>query len=125
MSGLDMVRPAQQSDAGGDVCFSVREGRIEMVVRIDSGPADNAAKVTSLADLRCRCLVPASSYFERKSEGSAKQPYFIHDSDGELLVFAGLWESWRETKESEPLYTYTIVTGPPGLVSGDIHDERR
>jgi putative SOS response-associated peptidase YedK len=37
-------------------------------------------------------------------------------------MFAGLWESWRETKESEPLYTYTIVTGPPGLVSGDIHD---
>jgi putative SOS response-associated peptidase YedK len=37
-------------------------------------------------------------------------------------MFAGLWESWREMKESEPLYTYTIVTGPPGLVSGDIHD---
>ena len=37
-------------------------------------------------------------------------------------MFAGLWESWRETKEAEPLYTFTIVTGPPGLVSGDIHD---
>jgi putative SOS response-associated peptidase YedK len=37
-------------------------------------------------------------------------------------MFAGLWESWCEMKESEPLYTYTIVTGPPGLVSGDIHD---
>ena len=37
-------------------------------------------------------------------------------------MFAGLWESWRETKESEPLYTFTIVTGPPGIVSGDIHD---
>jgi len=71
---------------------------------------------------RRRCLVPASGYFEWKPEGSAKQPYFIHDPDGELLMFAGLWESWRETKESEPLYTYTIVTGPPGIVSGDIHD---
>jgi putative SOS response-associated peptidase YedK len=66
--------------------------------------------------------VPASGYFEWKPEGSAKQPYFIHDGDGELLMFAGLWESWRETKESDSLYTYTIVTGPPGLVSGDIHD---
>jgi hypothetical protein len=37
-------------------------------------------------------------------------------------AIAGLWESWRETKESEPLSAYTIVTGPPGLVSGDIHD---
>jgi putative SOS response-associated peptidase YedK len=71
---------------------------------------------------RRRCLVPASGYFEWKPEGAAKQPYFIHDPDGELLMFAGLWESWRETKEAEPLRTYTIVTGPPGLVSGDIHD---
>ena len=71
---------------------------------------------------RRRCLVPATGYFEWKPEGAAKQPYFIHDAGAELLMFAGLWESWRETKESAPLYTYTIVTGPPGLVSGDIHD---
>ena len=71
---------------------------------------------------RRRCLVTARGYFEWKGEDKAKQPYFIHDPDGELLMFAGLWESWRETKEAEPLYTYTIVTGPPGIVSGDIHD---
>lgn len=71
---------------------------------------------------RRRCLVPASGYFEWKPEGAAKQPYFIHDPDNALLMFAGLWESWRPTKESEPLYTYTIIVGPPGVVSGDIHD---
>lgn len=71
---------------------------------------------------RRRCLVPASGYFEWKPEGSAKQPYFIQDPDGELLMFAGLWESWREAKDAEPLYTFTIITGPPGIVSGDIHD---
>jgi hypothetical protein len=31
----------------------------------------------------------------------------------QLLLFAGLWENWRESKEAEPLYTYTIVTGRP------------
>lgn len=71
---------------------------------------------------RRRCLVPASGYFEWKPAGAAKQPYFIHDPGGELLMFAGLWEAWRATKESEPLYTYTIIVGPPGVVSGDIHD---
>jgi putative SOS response-associated peptidase YedK len=71
---------------------------------------------------RRRCLVPASGYFEWKVEDSAKQPYFIHDPDGDLLMFAGLWESWRESSESQPLQTYTIVVGPPGVVSGDIHD---
>jgi putative SOS response-associated peptidase YedK len=71
---------------------------------------------------RRRCLVPASGYFEWKPEGAAKQPYFIHDPERELLMFAGLWESWRETKESDPLHTFTIVTGPPGIVSGSLHD---
>jgi putative SOS response-associated peptidase YedK len=71
---------------------------------------------------RRRCLVPASGYFEWKPEGAAKQPYFIHDADNTLLMFAGLWEAWRESKEAEPLYTYTIIVGPPGVVSGDIHD---
>jgi putative SOS response-associated peptidase YedK len=37
-------------------------------------------------------------------------------------MFAGLWESWRETKDAEPLRTFTIITGAPGIVSGDIHD---
>jgi putative SOS response-associated peptidase YedK len=69
-----------------------------------------------------RCLVPANGYFEWKGDKPPKQPYFIHDLGGELLLFAGLWETWRPEKDAEPLYTYTIVTGPPGLVSGDIHD---
>jgi putative SOS response-associated peptidase YedK len=74
---------------------------------------------------RRRCLVPASGYFEWKVEDAGKQPYFIHSPDAPLLMFAGLWESWRENRddrEAEPLRTYTIVTGPPGVVSGDVHD---
>jgi putative SOS response-associated peptidase YedK len=74
---------------------------------------------------RRRCLVPASGYFEWKVEDAGKQPYFIHSPDERLLMFAGLWESWRENRddrEVEPLRTYTIVTGPPGIVSGDVHD---
>jgi putative SOS response-associated peptidase YedK len=74
---------------------------------------------------RRRCLVPASGYFEWKVDEGGKQPYFIHSPDSPLLMFGGLWESWRENRddrEAEPLRTYTIVTGPPGVVSGDVHD---
>lgn len=69
-----------------------------------------------------RCLVPASGYFEWKGEPKHKQPYFIHAPDGELLMFAGLWEVWRPSEEAEWLKTFAVVTGAPGLVSGDIHD---
>ena len=71
-----------------------------------------------------RCLVPASGYFEWKGESPNKQPYFIHDPAGELLMFAGLWEGWRPSQDDEWTHTFTIITGEPGKVSGDIHDRQ-
>lgn len=71
-----------------------------------------------------RCLVPASGYFEWKGEQGSKQPYFIHDPAGHLLMFAGLWELWRPAEGGDWLRTFTIVTGEPGKVSGDIHDRQ-
>ena len=71
-----------------------------------------------------RCLVPASGYFEWKGEAGHKQPYFIHNPDDYLLMFAGLWEGWKPADEAEWLHTFTIITGEPGRVSGDIHDRQ-
>lgn len=71
-----------------------------------------------------RCLVPASGYFEWRSEEGGKQPYFIRDPAGDLLMFAGLWEAWRPAEGEEWVKTFTIVTGEPGKVSGDIHDRQ-
>jgi putative SOS response-associated peptidase YedK len=39
-----------------------------------------------------RCLVPASAFYEWKAMPDGKQPYAIARTDGEPLVFAGLWE---------------------------------
>jgi putative SOS response-associated peptidase YedK len=73
-----------------------------------------------------RCLVPASGYFEWRVEDEAKQPYFIQAPDKQLLLFAGLWEAWkpREDDEADWTRTFTIITGEPGKVSGDIHDRQ-
>lgn len=43
---------------------------------------------------------------------------------GDLLMFAGLWEGWRESPDVEWVHTYTVITGEPGKVSGDIHDRQ-
>lgn len=39
-----------------------------------------------------RCLVPASGFYEWKSEGGRKQPYYFFPADDPLLGFAALWE---------------------------------
>lgn len=71
-----------------------------------------------------RCLVPASGYYEWTGQSGAKQPYWIHTPAGELLMFAGLWELWRDNGATQWLRTYTVITGKPGKVSGDIHDRQ-
>lgn len=71
-----------------------------------------------------RCLVPASGYFEWQGKVGHKQPYFIRNPEGELLMFAGLWEGWKADTDAEWLHTFTIITGEPGKISGDIHDRQ-
>ncbi|WP_310621029.1 SOS response-associated peptidase [Flexibacterium corallicola] len=41
-----------------------------------------------------RCLIPLTGFYEWKSEGSKKQPYYISSQSGESLAVAGLWETW-------------------------------
>jgi len=42
--------------------------------------------------LKGRCLIPASGYYEWKSVGRAKQPYYIKQKNTALFALAGLWE---------------------------------
>ncbi|KAL8170241.1 hypothetical protein V2J09_022045 [Rumex salicifolius] len=56
-----------------------------------------------------RCLVSVEGFYEWKKEGTKKQPYYIHFKDGRPLVFAALYDSWKNPEE-EILYTFTIIT---------------
>ncbi|KAM3326039.1 abasic site processing protein YoqW [Capsicum chacoense] len=56
-----------------------------------------------------RCLVAVEGFYEWKNDGSKKQPYYIHFKDGQPLVFAALYDSWKNPK-GEVLYTFTILT---------------
>ncbi|MFW6199383.1 MAG: SOS response-associated peptidase, partial [Gemmatimonadota bacterium] len=33
-----------------------------------------------------------------------------HEPEDSIFVFAGLWESWSEDEDDEPLLTFTILT---------------
>ena len=71
-----------------------------------------------------RCLIPADGFYEWKKpeDGGKKIPYFIHGRDGRPIVFAGLWEVWRESEDAEPLRTCTIITTSANDLLRSIHD---
>jgi putative SOS response-associated peptidase YedK len=56
-----------------------------------------------------------------------KQPFFIHRSDGGLLVMAGLYEIWRDPgkppeDDSAWLRTCSVITTEATDAAGHIHD---
>jgi putative SOS response-associated peptidase YedK len=68
-----------------------------------------------------RCLVPATGFYEWKAGPLGKVPHHIHMISGELLTFAGLWESWKDA-EGREIRSFTIITTTPNELMAPIHD---
>jgi putative SOS response-associated peptidase YedK len=79
-----------------------------------------------------RCLIPADGFYEwaKIPDSKTKQPYFIHRSDGEPIVFAGMWERWKPRLEdgktvdedADVIETCTILTTTPNDTMAAIHN---
>ncbi len=68
-----------------------------------------------------RCIVPADGYYEWTGTKDRRQPFWFHRPNKELMAFAGLYEWWRPTPETEEA-TFTILTCPPNDLVGRIHN---
>lgn len=83
-----------------------------------------AAKATWRGPIkRSRAILPASGYYEWKTDGKVKTPHYIHLPEGELLFFAGLYSWWRpKGSDDEWMLTATIITRPSCGPAGELHD---
>ena len=73
-----------------------------------------------------RALIPASGYYEWRTVGGTKTPFYIHDPDG-TLAFAALYSWWRNhaLPDDDParwVLTATILTMPTVPHLAEIHD---
>lgn len=84
--------------------------------------SESAAEKPSFRDAMKthRCLVPASGFYEWRSEEGGKQPYFVYRADGQPLAFAGLWSV--NAHGPEPLATCTILTTDANEEMRALHD---
>lgn len=74
-----------------------------------------------------RAIVPATGYYEWRTVDGVKTPHFIYLPDGELFVFAGLYEWWRNPAESEDssdkwLLSASVLTRDSAHDLASIHD---
>ncbi|GAB4344043.1 MAG: SOS response-associated peptidase [Flammeovirgaceae bacterium] len=68
-----------------------------------------------------RCLVIADGYYEWKTIGKEKIPYYICLDNHELFSMAGIWDVWNSPK-GEPIHSFSILTIPSTSKIRDIHD---
>lgn len=74
-----------------------------------------------------RAIIPATGYYEWHTVDGVKTPYFIHLPEGELLVFAGLYEWWRNPAAADDspdkwLLSTSILTRESTAELASIHD---
>lgn len=68
-----------------------------------------------------RCLVPADSFYEWRTEpGGKKAPYRILPGDGSLLFMAGIWDEWQQGDLRKQ--TFSIITTTPNTEMSALHN---
>lgn len=68
-----------------------------------------------------RCLVPASGFYEWKTLGKTKQPWFIHVLNEPIFCFAAIWES-HTTEQGNEEVTVALITTEPNDLMAPIHN---
>ncbi len=68
-----------------------------------------------------RALVPASGFYEWRTVGKSKQPFFLRPPGGGIVAFAGLMETYADPNGSE-IDTGTILTTHASTDLAGIHD---
>ena len=72
------------------------------------------------------CAIPVDGFYEWDHRpDQPKQPNFFTRTDGQPMVFAGLFEHWRsrdDPSDSGSLSTCTIITTTPSVDMDEIHD---
>ena len=68
-----------------------------------------------------RCLVPATGFFEWKTEGHRKTPFYISLKGSLCFAFAGLYDAWHDPSGKKTT-TYTIITTAPNELVAAIHN---
>lgn len=71
---------------------------------------------------RRRCAVPADGFFEWVGAKEARRPIWFHPPGGDLLLFAGLYESWLDPQTATKIRTFTILTTEANVVVAQAHD---
>lgn len=85
--------------------------------------ADEKASFKHLIE-RQRCIVPSNGFYEFKTVGKEKVPYFVFPRNEELFSMAGLYDKWHDPIKGDILHTFSILTCDANPLMREIHNSK-
>lgn len=71
-----------------------------------------------------RCLIPATGFYEwHAKKGIGKEPWFIKPAEGNLMAFAGVWQSWTDENKQRHITCAIVTTEASPELMGIHHRE--
>ncbi len=76
---------------------------------------------------RSRCLISASGYYEwhyanPDDKKEKPQPYYFSRRDGQLITFAGLYDTWHDRADNKNIQSCAMVITEPNKLVAEVHD---
>jgi putative SOS response-associated peptidase YedK len=72
-----------------------------------------------------RCLIIVDGFYEWRTIGKQKYPYFIQYKDREAFAFGGIFNDWVNKQTGEQTHTCSIITTPANALMSKIHNEKQ
>jgi putative SOS response-associated peptidase YedK len=69
-----------------------------------------------------RCIIPVKGFFEWQHVGNEKIPWYIYQSENEVLSIAGIYDDWIENNTGEVFSTFSIITTEANDLMARIHN---
>ncbi|MFP4489700.1 MAG: SOS response-associated peptidase, partial [Bacteroidales bacterium] len=57
-----------------------------------------------------RCVIPVMGFYEWQHKGGEKIPWYIYRADKRIMLLAGLYDRWVDSRNDNIIMTFTIIT---------------
>ena len=69
-----------------------------------------------------RCLILVDGFYEWRTIGKQKYPYYIYTNDNEPFAFGGIYNDWVNKETGEIINTFSIITTEANPLMAKIHN---
>lgn len=104
-------------------CKTVKDAK-DMMVKTLNARSETVFALPSFKNSirQKRCLVLVDGFYEWRTIGKQKYPYFIHTKDNEPFAFGGIYNDWVNTETGEIINTFSIITTEANPLMAKIHN---